>query len=115
MLTMNDNTVSGKALNVVFPGDYRFWELLNEVVQEEPSASLDQIRLGYYASIGIRKGQPFAPDERMKKILTPPWATPLPVRSCSTLGRRKPISFRTALGSWVPGRPRRRSLSPRLR
>jgi hypothetical protein len=39
-------------------------------VQEEPSASLDQIRLGYYASIGIQKGKPFAPDERMKKILT---------------------------------------------
>jgi hypothetical protein len=26
--------------------------------------------VGLYASIGIRKGQPFAPDERMKKILT---------------------------------------------
>src|SRR5208283_3624776 len=54
----------------VAPADYRFWELLNEVVQEEPSESLDQIRLGYYASVGIQKGKPFAPDERMKKILT---------------------------------------------
>ena len=26
--------------------------------------------MGYYASIGIQKGKPFAPDERMKKILT---------------------------------------------
>jgi hypothetical protein len=62
--------LSGKPFNTVAPADYTFWELLNEVVQEEPSASLDQIRLGFYASIGIQKGKPFAPDERMKKILT---------------------------------------------
>jgi hypothetical protein len=39
-------------------------------VQEEPTESLAQIRLGYYAAIGIQKGKPFAPDGRMKKILT---------------------------------------------
>jgi hypothetical protein len=49
---------------------HAFWELLNQVVQEEPSESLDPIRLGFYASIGIEKGKPFAPDARMKKILT---------------------------------------------
>ena len=62
--------VSGKAFCTVARADYPFWELLNQVVQEEPSESLDQVRLGYYASIGIQKGKPFAPDARMKKILT---------------------------------------------
>lgn len=62
--------LSGKPFNIINPADFSFWELLNEVVQEEPSDSLDQIRLGYYASIGIEKGKPFAPDQRMKKILT---------------------------------------------
>ena len=62
--------VSGKAFNTVAPADYKFWDLLNQVVQEEPTDSLDPIRLGFYASIGIQKGKPFAPDERMKKILT---------------------------------------------
>jgi hypothetical protein len=62
--------VSGKAFNTVAPADYTFWEYLNQVVQEEPSDSLDPVRLGFYASIGIQKGKPFAPDERMKKILT---------------------------------------------
>jgi hypothetical protein len=62
--------MSGKSFSMVNPAGYRYWELLNEVVQEEPTNSLDQIRLGYYASIGIQKGKPFAPDERMKKILT---------------------------------------------
>jgi hypothetical protein len=40
------------------------------VVQEEPSEALDPERLGLFASIGIEKGKPFAPDARMKKILT---------------------------------------------
>ena len=62
--------LSGKPFNTVAPADYAFWEMLNQVVQEEPTDSLDQIRLGFYASIGIQKGKPFAPDARMKKILT---------------------------------------------
>jgi len=53
---LNFVNMSGKPFNTVAPADYRFWELLNQVVQEEPSESLDQIRLGYYASIGIQKG-----------------------------------------------------------
>jgi hypothetical protein len=61
--------LSGRVFCGVPPGDYKFWEYLNEVVQKEPSGSLDKIRLGYFASIGIEKGKPFAPDARMKKIL----------------------------------------------
>jgi len=62
--------VSGKDFCTVAPADYTFWKLLDQVVQEEPSESLDPIRLGFYASIGIVKGKPFAPDARMQKILT---------------------------------------------
>ena len=61
---------SGIPSNFVFPGDYGFWGLLNQVVQEEPSEGSDPTTLGLFASIGIEKGKPFAPDERMKKILT---------------------------------------------
>jgi hypothetical protein len=62
--------MSGKPFNMVNPADFRYWELLNQAVQEEPSDSLDQVRLGFWASIGIEKGKPFAPDARMKAILT---------------------------------------------
>ena len=67
--TLNYVDVSGKPFNIINPADYMFWELLNQVVQEELPESLDQIRMGYYASIGIEHGKPFKPDERMKKIL----------------------------------------------
>ena len=62
--------VSNRDFSTVAPADYRFWELLNYVVQNEPANSIDPITLGFFASIGIEKGKPFAPDARMKKILT---------------------------------------------
>ncbi|SEI20512.1 Uncharacterized conserved protein [Rhizobium tibeticum] len=61
---------SGIPSNFVSPGDYSFWTLLNQVIQDEPAGGSDPTTLGLFASIGIEKGKPFAPDERMKKILT---------------------------------------------
>lgn len=62
--------VSDRDFCTVAVADYKFWELLNYVVQNEPVESSDPVTLGFYASIGIEKGKPFAPDARMKKILT---------------------------------------------
>jgi hypothetical protein len=39
-------------------------------VQEEPNEAIDPETLGRLAAIGIEKGKPFAPDARMKKILS---------------------------------------------
>lgn len=61
---------SGTPINAVCSLDFSFYEAVNEVVQEEPRESLDPETLGTLASIGIEKGKPFAPDARMKKILT---------------------------------------------
>jgi len=62
--------ISGKAFNTIGPGDYSSFELLNRVIQDEPSDALDPDTLGLFASIGIEKGKPFAPDARLRKILT---------------------------------------------
>ena len=62
--------VSGKAFNTIHAMDFSFFEEVNQVVQEEPNAAMDPETLGLLASIGIEKGKPFAPDARMKKILT---------------------------------------------
>jgi hypothetical protein len=62
--------MSGKPFNMVGPAGWRFWEMLHQVVQEEPTDTVDATTLGMWASIGIQKGKPFAPDERMKKVLT---------------------------------------------
>jgi hypothetical protein len=61
---------SGMELNTIHSNDFSYFEELNQIVQEEPSDALDPERLGLFASIGIEKGKPFAPDARMKAILT---------------------------------------------
>ena len=61
---------SGKVMNTIPPNDWSFYEMLNEVVQQEPATALDPELMGPIAAIGIVKGKPFAPDARMKKILT---------------------------------------------
>ena len=68
--TMNFINVSGKYHNTIHRMDYGFWEELNSVIQREPLKGLDPEIRGMLASIGIEKGKPFAPDARMKQILT---------------------------------------------
>jgi len=67
---MNFVKVSDKNFNTIGPIDFSFFDAINQVVQEEPTASMDPDNLGMLASVGIVKGKPFKPDARMKKILT---------------------------------------------
>jgi hypothetical protein len=61
---------SGKFHNTIHRMDFRYWEELNATIQAEPLEGLDVETRGLLASIGIKKGQEFKPDARMKKILT---------------------------------------------
>jgi hypothetical protein len=77
-LSMKDNqpkmefvNMSGNAkYQTIPPNDFSFYESLNALIQEEPISFLDPVTRGQIAAIGIVKGKPFAPDARMKKILT---------------------------------------------
>jgi hypothetical protein len=67
---MQFTNMSGLAdYQTIPPNDFSFFESLNNLVQEEPIGWLDPETTGLLASIGIVKGQPFAPDTRMKRIL----------------------------------------------
>jgi hypothetical protein len=61
---------SGKAFNTIHANDYSFYEHLHHIIDAEHIGMLDLETRGLFASIGIEKGKPFAPDARMKKILT---------------------------------------------
>jgi hypothetical protein len=61
---------SGKSFNTVHSNDFSFYEHLAHVVQNETDGLLDPETRGLFASIGIERGKPFKPDERMKGILT---------------------------------------------
>jgi hypothetical protein len=62
--------LSGHEMNTVHSNDFHFYEELNEIVQEEPEDSYGPDMMGLFNAIGMVKGKPFSPDERMKKILT---------------------------------------------
>jgi len=61
---------SGKEFNTVHANDFHFFEELHTVLEREPIEMLDPELRGIFASIGIQKGKPFEPDERMRQILT---------------------------------------------
>ena len=61
--------VSGKKFNTIHANDYDYWAELNAVIQYEPADAFNPELVGQFAAIGIKKGEPFAPDARMKKIL----------------------------------------------
>lgn len=62
--------VSTVPINTVHANNIEFFEELDHVIQKEPLDFIDPELRGLAASIGIRKGTPFAPDARMKAILT---------------------------------------------
>jgi hypothetical protein len=61
--------LSGTPFNTVYPNDFGYWEIVNELVQQEPPGSGDPELLGLLAAVGIVHGKPFKPDARMRRIL----------------------------------------------
>jgi hypothetical protein len=61
--------LSGASFNTIYPSDFGYWEIVNELVQQEPPGAGDPDVLGLLAAVGIVHGQPFEPDERMRKVL----------------------------------------------
>ncbi len=62
--------MSGKAFNTVFPNDLEYYEILDTIIQREPIDAIGPEVRGEIAAIGIEKGKPFSPDDRMKELLT---------------------------------------------
>jgi hypothetical protein len=54
---------------MLFPQDYRYFEMLAEFVEREYVGPEDWAMRGMMASLGIVKGESFQPDERMRDIL----------------------------------------------
>ena len=72
---------SGQVFNTIHPNTFEFYEELHRVIDREPVEIIDPETRGLIASIGIRKGKPFEPDQHLREHTdsTPsPWATPPP-------------------------------------
>ncbi len=56
-------------LNTIHANDFEFFEELATVLHKEPVDMIDPEMRGLFASIGIRKDQPFAPDDQLRATL----------------------------------------------
>lgn len=61
--------LSGVKFNTIHANNEKFYEELNAVIQYEPANAFNPELVGLFAAIGIKKGEAFAPDARMQKIL----------------------------------------------
>src|SRR4029079_19115877 len=57
-------------VNMMYPTDFTYWEKLKRFIDDEPVECLEPNVRGMLASLGIIKGQPYAPDARRREILT---------------------------------------------
>jgi len=60
---------SGVVFNTIHANNYDFYEALSNVLQKEPISFPDLELRGQAAAIGIVKGKPFEPSDRLKKTL----------------------------------------------
>ena len=51
------------------PYDIQFWEALDRVVQAEPWLPRDRVMAEMLATVGIKRGEPFAPDPDRVRLL----------------------------------------------
>jgi len=60
---------SDRDIDTLFPDNFRYFELLAMLVQEEPAELFDPLERAQMQAIGIEKGKPFKPDDRTKALL----------------------------------------------
>ncbi len=59
----------GRTWSGTQPRGLTYWEMLARLVNEEPVHERDRIVLAMLENVGIRKGHPFEPDERQRRLL----------------------------------------------
>jgi hypothetical protein len=89
--------------NTIHANNFDFYEELNQVIQREPIEMLDPEIRGLIASIGIVKGKLFAPDERMKIILTEAVAVGNATARSIAFNSRLQESYYYEGSSWATG------------
>ena len=62
--------MGSKPVDSLHKEGFDYWVNLARYIDDEPARPQDMAFLGMAATLGIEKGKTFAPDERMKRILT---------------------------------------------
>jgi hypothetical protein len=95
--------LSGQTFNTIHANDYSYFEEINAIIQEEPVDNVDPELLGLLAAIGIEKGEPFAPDARMKALLTDAAAVGNATARALVFATRDPAAYIFENSHWKTG------------
>ncbi len=66
---VNTTNMDLDSTSLKWEDNIQFWEKLNEIIQAEPVVNKFEPMYGLLQALGIEKGKPFKPDDRMKAIL----------------------------------------------
>lgn len=69
LVLMGNPANGGKEFRMNRPEGLEYWQLLHDIISEETVEDRDRIMLGTLTALGIERGQPFEPDNRMQDIL----------------------------------------------
>lgn len=89
-----------QVFNTVHANDFSFFEEIAEIVAEEPIGALDPERAGTLAALGVVHGTPFAPDERLRRILDEAARIGAGMARAMLYTPRDPETFRWEGSSW---------------
>ncbi|WP_310632278.1 DUF1254 domain-containing protein [Paraburkholderia sp.] len=92
--------LSGKVMNTVHANNIAFYDEINQIVQEEPAGAYGPDMTGLFASIGMVKGKPWAPDARTKAILTDAVAVGNATARSIDFANRNPAALIYPDGHW---------------
>jgi hypothetical protein len=93
-------SLSEKEFNTIHANDVSFFDELDAVIQREPVGVIDPEIRGLLASIGISKGTPFAPDDRMRALLTEAAAVANATARAIAFTTRDPEAYRYPDRRW---------------
>lgn len=92
--------LTGRQYNTVHANNFQFFEEINAVIQKEPAGAFSPEILGTFAAIGIKKGNVFEPDKRLREILTEAAAIGNATARALTFSPRDPGTFFYADRQW---------------
>jgi hypothetical protein len=101
--------LSGLKINTIHANNFEFYEEINAVIQKEPGDALPAELVGTLAAIGIKKGQPFAPDDgcarsspTRSRSATPPRGRSFSPSGTSAVSITRTVSGRPTSSAAVP-------------
>ena len=93
-------SLSEQEFNTIHANDVSFFDELDAVIQREPLGVIDDEIRGLLSSIGIRKGTPFAPDDRMRALLTEAVAVANGTARAIAFKTRDPEAYKYPNSQW---------------